>query len=294
MEGDLHVTINRKVFPAVGRCIYCASNGGMGGLRDEHIIPFALGGNAVLPKASCADCERVTSYIEGHVSRVVFGPMRAFYGIQKRKRKQPPQTVSMTFETDKGNEVRSVVVNEVPPLMFLREFDLPSILEGKPPRELSGKDEAWIWYSHEFQKMAERLRRPGDKKWSVPLHFKSDIFARFLAKVAHCLVVAQFGVDSFTHSLPPIVLGKEKNIGWLVGGGLPPTKPAEIPQGRVELDGAHAVEITQVANDKGHRLVLVEMRLFTFTGAPGYRVVVGEPTQKIMDELGSDARSPEF
>jgi hypothetical protein len=102
-------------------------------LREEHIIPFALGGNDVLPKASCFECERITSYIEGYVCRVIYGPMRSYYGIQKRKRKHS-QTVAMVFETDE-EEVRQVTVNEVPPFMLLQEFHLPSIFERKPPRE---------------------------------------------------------------------------------------------------------------------------------------------------------------
>ncbi len=36
----------------IGRCIYC---GGRKGLLDEHIIPYGLGGNLVLPEASCKD-----------------------------------------------------------------------------------------------------------------------------------------------------------------------------------------------------------------------------------------------
>ena len=47
----------QKVYPPVGRCIYCfASNCNLG---DEHIIPQALGGNIILHGASCSACDKI-------------------------------------------------------------------------------------------------------------------------------------------------------------------------------------------------------------------------------------------
>lgn len=51
-----------------GACIYCGSDGGLGGLHDEHIIPYSLGGKAQLLKASCSDCEGVASYLDEHIT----------------------------------------------------------------------------------------------------------------------------------------------------------------------------------------------------------------------------------
>jgi len=58
----LMVDIQGFKFPGYGRCIYCGS---VGPLKDEHIIPFSLGGRAVIEAASCGDCEKVTSYLDG-------------------------------------------------------------------------------------------------------------------------------------------------------------------------------------------------------------------------------------
>jgi len=134
------------------------------------------------------------------------------------------------------------------------------------------------------------LKQPGDKRWSVPFNFRPDIFARFLAKLAHCFAVAQFGVNGFKHALPPIILGTDKNAGWLVGGGIPPAKIPELPAGRTSLPDAHELRFA-IYGDEHHDLLVAEMRLCTFTGAPGYRVVVGEPTQKTIDAIDSDAPS---
>jgi hypothetical protein len=33
------------------------------------MIPFSLGGKAVIEAASCGDCEKVTSYLDGHATQ---------------------------------------------------------------------------------------------------------------------------------------------------------------------------------------------------------------------------------
>lgn len=40
-------------FLPVGYCIYCGSTDELG---DEHIVPYGLSGDAVIPKGSCAVC----------------------------------------------------------------------------------------------------------------------------------------------------------------------------------------------------------------------------------------------
>ena len=64
-------------YPPVGHCIYCS---GTDNLTREHIVPFGLHGNAVLPAASCARCRQITSAFEFQVLR---GPMRAVRLLRK-------------------------------------------------------------------------------------------------------------------------------------------------------------------------------------------------------------------
>src|SRR3954447_14879910 len=54
--SPMKLTSPPRVYPPVGFCIYCGTR--KGDLRRENIIPFGLGGNLILPKASCRDCER--------------------------------------------------------------------------------------------------------------------------------------------------------------------------------------------------------------------------------------------
>ena len=67
--------MNHQVFNAAGQCIYCGKSGIE--LSNEHIVAYALGGDFVLPKASCLDCARVTGAIEQAVLRKLLGTMRS-------------------------------------------------------------------------------------------------------------------------------------------------------------------------------------------------------------------------
>ncbi|MCA1615176.1 MAG: HNH endonuclease [Acidobacteria bacterium] len=46
----------------IGKCIYCGTI--EGGLSEEHVTPFGLGGQLVLLHASCKRCAKITSSLE--------------------------------------------------------------------------------------------------------------------------------------------------------------------------------------------------------------------------------------
>src|SRR5712672_2024078 len=58
-------------FDPVGRCIYCGATGV--DLRDEHIVPLSLNGTMILPRASCRECEKITTRFERSVARNMYG-----------------------------------------------------------------------------------------------------------------------------------------------------------------------------------------------------------------------------
>lgn len=60
-------------YRAAGKCIYC---GCTEQLTDEHIVPFALGGNLVLPTASCVACADRTKKYEQRTLRATLGNVR--------------------------------------------------------------------------------------------------------------------------------------------------------------------------------------------------------------------------
>ena len=65
--------IHGRKYDSIDRCIYCGSDGSSGGLRDEQIVPYSLGGIAALRKASCRACEAITSRVELYLVRAFVG-----------------------------------------------------------------------------------------------------------------------------------------------------------------------------------------------------------------------------
>lgn len=77
-----------KTYPSVGECIYCRKTLlTTNHLGREHLVPESLAGNALLLKASCRDCETLTSQIERFISKSMLDILRARTGIAGKKRK---------------------------------------------------------------------------------------------------------------------------------------------------------------------------------------------------------------
>ena len=149
--GHLHLELDRDRFPPIGRCIYCGSAGGGKALGDEHIVPYSLGGNAILQQASCADCAAITSRLERYAAREIFELMRSFLRIQsrsdKRKKSTRPDYIPIVFTTPEGEETRQIPRAEAPPLLMLPLFNPPGILIGQHPTEMFFPPQGWVWYS---------------------------------------------------------------------------------------------------------------------------------------------------
>jgi hypothetical protein len=77
-------------YEAVGRCIYCDARAD---LSDEHIVPFGLGGNLILPRASCPTCSNITSRLERTVLTGPLRSVRVFRGIQSRRKHRGAPTL---------------------------------------------------------------------------------------------------------------------------------------------------------------------------------------------------------
>jgi hypothetical protein len=278
--ADVHVQLDGTHDP-VGQCIYCGSIKQLG---DEHIVPYCLGGGAILPKASCRSCEAITSNLEGIVGRPIFGPMRSYYRIKKRKRRAgSDHTIIVDFETDNGPRQERVPVFQAPPILMLHTFqDAGLFHENEPSPVASGK--AWVWYSEEVDEYMKRLRKPGDKSWRIRIEFDAQAFARVLAKIAHATAIAHFGLGSFKPFLPDIIRGIDTNTGYYIGAGLPPTDPdPPLQAGKHQVH--HRIAMTQLRNDKGHVVLAAAIQLFPFTGAPTYTVIVGEPGPELAQQL---------
>src|SRR5216683_6447429 len=101
-----------RVYRPVGRCVYCGRHADETELTDEHIIPLSFGGTWLLPAASCKQCAKPTSRIEGHVAKGMWDYARVQLGVPSRRPKERPQFVEMEMH---DQTVRRIPVLDMPP-----------------------------------------------------------------------------------------------------------------------------------------------------------------------------------
>jgi len=122
-----------KQYPPVNRCIYCGSQED---LSKEHILPYALGGRLVLPRASCSRHRDLTSEIERKVARGMYGDYRDSEGIQTRHRKRQELrgsatvTLPATTFADVPCQV-SVPIGDLPRHHISVHLPVPQLLSGR-------------------------------------------------------------------------------------------------------------------------------------------------------------------
>jgi hypothetical protein len=126
--------IQGRRYPPVGKCIYCGSDGGAKGLSDEHMVPFSLGGDAILPKASCAACATETSKIELYLARHIFYGLRSHVGAPSRKRSLP-STLSATISVGEQEGSYEFLASDQPFALMLPTWDYPGIMRQVQPAE---------------------------------------------------------------------------------------------------------------------------------------------------------------
>src|SRR6266581_7022579 len=179
-------------YPSVGRCIYCGTTTRK--LGDEHIIPYALNGGMLLPKASCEDCAKVTHRYEHTVARRIFGHFRIRYKVQSRRPERRPTHITVgTLMPDGSRGTVKVPVDEHPTMLFVYKFDQATILRGLPPEV---EDFRWVPINISSKKELDDFIAKYHWDRLVTLLPVPVEFARMLAKIAYSFVVGEFGLDS--------------------------------------------------------------------------------------------------
>jgi len=261
-----------KIFEPVGRCIYCGANGERVKLTDEHVIPFALGGNLILPQASCKKCAKVINEtIERKCLRRMFGPLRLRLNYPTRRPKERPKTLPVLLEIDGKVEKQEVQVADRPHVTIMFAFELPGIIKGLSPEESAKIEFPATWVNtadFDFVRKSARKINKLAKRISVGGEFHPGTFSKMLAKIGHAFAVAELGIDGFTPWLPDAIIGKtELQPGYLIGG-LPDQLPAS--------EYAYEIQLGSKEMPNNRKLVIVRIRLFADLGAPEYVVVAGD------------------
>jgi hypothetical protein len=264
--------IGAKRFKPIGVCIYCGAAGP--DLSDEHIVPYALNGNWVLPKASCAKCAYITGQlIEQRVLRGELRQLGAALNFQTRNPAERPTFVRLKAD---GRDI-DVPIQDCPILMPFIKFPVPGILDGREPalgiNAIGTITLRWGPDPDEFA--AER----GIKELSLQSTVRPAEFARMIAKIGYSWVVARFGLESVVENLvSPVILGNSAGIGNVIGCALtdvpkPPTFNEHVLQPLTYKGGLSGED----------RLLAVRIKLFADAPTPAYEVVLGRPAFWVED-----------
>jgi len=259
-----------KQYAAVGQCIYCKS---FTALTKEHIVPYALGGTWVLPKASCSDCAKITTTFEGQFCRTILGPLRMLFNMPTRRPKERPKHLALKVKYPNSSDWELAYVDRdiCPFLVGLPLYPLPSALTGISNEGNRGSATKSLWLrGGGFWKDREKhLQWLCDALEAVAVmptaEVKTDPFCLTLAKIAHAFTSAELGINAFTPFLTRMI--RERDLSTTtqyIGGG----EGNEAPSTHL-----HQIEFFETATSRD--LITVRIRLLTVLGTPTYYVVVG-------------------
>lgn len=257
-------------YDPVGRCIYCDST--KPPLTKEHIIPFGLGGDRILPKASCEECREITRKIEANCLRNIVGNTRIAMGIQTRHPKERPDRLPIYLDLPDGTRIPIQVSASDFPIMLALPVYEPAKAMRDYPIVKPGPQQSYVWH---FQptaaKLDEFIRTHGGTSIDVG-QFEPLVFARFLAKVAHGLAVSSYGIDGFIPNTRELIRGSDTDFNRFVGAGIGDT---------FKDVGLHHL-CANTHNKTGD--IAITIQLFANLSAPIYHVLVGrlkrdEPNQ---------------
>lgn len=254
-------------YPAVGRCVYCGTPSGP--LTKEHVLPFGLNGNLVLPDASCEACAKITSEVERRVLRGFLERGRLALRMASRHKKRERST---TLPASLIQADESIVNKELPIMDSLQVVHLPVLI---PPLCLGGRARDGNPEGMEY--MGTATLHIGDPaEWlrqqsAVGVRFEAPVdvwaFTRMLGKIAHSYHVAEKGWFPLEESpVLPVVLGKSNRAKEWIG-----TLGANL----LEAPGSqalHLMNIEDLTGPDGSVCSVVRIKLFAPWQGPTYAV----------------------
>jgi hypothetical protein len=225
--------------------------------------------------ASCDDCAKETHAIEGHCAGRMFKALRVHQRFPTRRPKERPTHLEiLEGKTPHNAPVRLIPVADAPGTLLLPEFEPPGILLGKEPSPSINVVRTNVYTTTRDAVIRQRkLIESGLVGALAYTEYEPIKFARVLAKIAHCLVVHAFGINSFDPLLVPTILGKDSNVSYCVGSN-GPVPDALFPP---TVNSLHQVG-TDTIEIKGVLYIFAQIRLFSGFRplSPIYTIVVGE------------------
>lgn len=248
-----------------GRCIYC---GAEDDLSDEHVIPFALGGNLYVPNASCPKCRDLTSKFELRVLRGFMYRARIAGNFPTRRPRKRPDHVGVTLLD--GETPRDAVLPQrsAATLLQLPMFEPPRVLVGKP--RIQGINHCGMEMIHFGADIDKAVKDNQGTGFRQQDNIEWEDFVRMLAKIGYSYITGAFGLVPLEQILVlPLIQGQTNDAGNWIGSRQYETES--------ERRGAlHSVSHIVYESDGGpvQRFLVARIKLFASSGATGYEVVV--------------------
>lgn len=258
-------------------CIYCGSQKyalNRAKLGDEHVVPEGLGGQLILPWASCQRCEVEINRYEQFCQKDMLLAFRAKENLPTKRLKDRPK--ELPAYRAQGAELVSVMVpiEEYPLGLMIPKFPSPELLRPHPLR----KSPINTWHLHPKGEFSDRLvqtktggmeRLVQSGEWIVRGgHTKDDRYAGMLAKIAHSYAIGELGLGGFVPLLWERGSLEDKFSRHLLLGGIDP-ELADLPS-----DTRHPLSL-RLEEHSGTEFWIVYLRLFADLGWPAYRCIVG-------------------
>jgi hypothetical protein len=264
--SKIRVQSNLMTHDPVNKCLYCDA---ISDLTDEHIFAFGLGGDDILPKASCKACAKITSGFERDVLRGLWWLARAVLGFPTRRPKDMPKKFKIKGTTKDGVE-KEITLSEGEKfgIASFPEYAVPGMLEPRafaPGIPMVGN--MMISFGSDIQEIGKKYNLAS---MSGSVTYKGTSFARMLAKIGLGIAVARYSLDNFEQIyVRDCILNKIDDVGMWVGKDSWNAPPEYLEK---ESKSRHASALG--VDNKNN--VLVRVRLFSFSPySPAYIIIVG-------------------
>jgi hypothetical protein len=170
----------------------------MDGLSTEHVIPYGLGSDLILPKASCEACRKATSKVEDFVLRRYLCPLRSFLSLPSRKPLQRPDGYKLTLKGGGRSWTRKVNLFDHPGNIRFIMFDPPGRVVGRPAEQSTFSIR--LIEANIFPDWQQRLARLGANTAEDKVTMNVMALARMIAKVGHAFTIADLGSEAFENT----------------------------------------------------------------------------------------------
>lgn len=249
----------------IGECIYC---GVTKDLRDEHVVPFALGGHLVLKNASCRSCEQITTRFERKVLRGFMYRARNTARFPTRRRKERPATSTVTYKDDTGTKDVVGPVENDPAFLQLPLLAEPGYFRGDlTTTGVTVRGAATLYFGPHPH---DAIKRAGASQIVQRDDLDVTSFARMLGKIGYCTIVGTFGVQPRDEvAVLPFILGRSDDGSKWIGS-------ASFSSDFDRMGALHTLShrVYRKDDDRTHEVLVARVKLFASAGAPGYEIIV--------------------